>query len=53
MMVLHSHFSTREKCIEFLQNTYWVIGEERIRLYDIVGENFELLLTVEDESKYF
>lgn len=46
-------FSTREKCIEFLQNTYWVIGEERIRLYDIVGENFELLLTFEDENKYY
>lgn len=46
-------FSTREKCIEFLQNTYWVLGEDRICLYDIVGENFELLLTVEDESKYF
>ena len=46
-------FSTREKCIEFLQNTYWVIGEESIRLYAIVGENFELLLTAEDENKYF
>lgn len=36
-----------------MKGTERTLGEDRIRLYDIVGENFELLLTVEDENKYF
>lgn len=41
-------FSTKEKCINFLENTYWLLGNDKICLYDIIGENFEYF-TEKDE----
>ena len=46
-------FSTRDKCIDFLKNTYWLLGTEKICLYDIVGENFEYFTKKKEyDSKY-